>query len=213
MILIPILGFHSGYRSSSLSLSPAQRRRENNYFRTPPISREKHKITTNLIDGSRVAGHVYKHLQEDDSTDMESIRRWNFFLFSFVSFVMFVWSQRRKFSLPPLRWGQITAWVIQTAGLTEVKLGWQKDNFGRNEFMTEMLWVQIREQAYEIWSREINEICWALLQLGLSQLIWRTHLIPTVSWCWGSPRYESACNPLSCCCEWKCVWYAWFHQG
>ncbi|KAM9336279.1 pro-neuregulin-3, membrane-bound isoform [Symphorus nematophorus] len=63
------------FRSSSLSLSPAQQRRENNYFRTPPISRGKHKITTNLIDGSRVAGHVYKHLQEDESADVESIRR------------------------------------------------------------------------------------------------------------------------------------------
>ncbi|XP_071318833.1 pro-neuregulin-3, membrane-bound isoform isoform X1 [Trachinotus anak] len=63
------------FRSSSLSLSPAQQRREANYFRTPPISRGKHKISTNLIDGSRVAGHVYKHLQEDESTDMESIRR------------------------------------------------------------------------------------------------------------------------------------------
>ncbi|XP_070708450.1 pro-neuregulin-3, membrane-bound isoform [Pempheris klunzingeri] len=63
------------FRSSSLSLSPAQQWRDTSYFRTPPISRGKHKITTNLIDGSRVAGHVYKHLQEDESTDMESIRR------------------------------------------------------------------------------------------------------------------------------------------
>ncbi|KAI3365252.1 hypothetical protein L3Q82_010344 [Scortum barcoo] len=63
------------FRSSSLSLSPAQQRRETNYFRTPPVSRGKHKITTNLIDGSRVAGPVYKHLQEDESTDIESIRR------------------------------------------------------------------------------------------------------------------------------------------
>ncbi|XP_029312962.1 uncharacterized protein LOC115025063 [Cottoperca gobio] len=63
------------FRSSSLSLSPARQRRETNYFRTPPISRGKHKISTNLIDGSRVAGHVYKHLQEDESTDMEFIRR------------------------------------------------------------------------------------------------------------------------------------------
>ncbi|XP_037610628.1 pro-neuregulin-3, membrane-bound isoform [Sebastes umbrosus] len=63
------------FRSSSLSLSPARQRRETNYFRTPPISRGKHKISTNLTDGSRVNGHVYKHLQEDESTDMESIRR------------------------------------------------------------------------------------------------------------------------------------------
>ncbi|XP_029978006.1 pro-neuregulin-3, membrane-bound isoform isoform X2 [Sphaeramia orbicularis] len=63
------------FRSSSLSLSPAQQRREANNFRTPPVSRGKHKLSTNLIDGSRVAGHVYKHLQEDESTDMESIRR------------------------------------------------------------------------------------------------------------------------------------------
>ncbi|TKS89610.1 hypothetical protein D9C73_023738 [Collichthys lucidus] len=62
-------------RSSSLSLSPAQQRRENTYFRTPPISRGKHKLSTNLIDGSRASGHVYKHLQEDESTDIESIKR------------------------------------------------------------------------------------------------------------------------------------------
>ncbi|KAK5850874.1 hypothetical protein PBY51_001712 [Eleginops maclovinus] len=63
------------FRSSSLSLSPARQRRESNYFRTPPVSRGKHKISTNLIDGSRAAGHVYKHLQEDESTDIEFIRR------------------------------------------------------------------------------------------------------------------------------------------
>ncbi|XP_020498417.1 pro-neuregulin-3, membrane-bound isoform [Labrus bergylta] len=63
------------FRSSSLSLSPAQRRRETNYFRTPPVSRGKHKFTTNLIEGTRASSHIYKHLQEDDSTDMESIRR------------------------------------------------------------------------------------------------------------------------------------------
>ncbi|CAJ1081040.1 pro-neuregulin-3%2C membrane-bound isoform [Xyrichtys novacula] len=63
------------FRSSSLSLSPAQHRRETSYFRTPPVSRGKHKITTNLMDGSRAGSHVYKHLQEDESTDIESIRR------------------------------------------------------------------------------------------------------------------------------------------
>ncbi|XP_005804447.2 pro-neuregulin-3, membrane-bound isoform-like [Xiphophorus maculatus] len=63
------------FRSSSLSLSPAQQRREVNHFRTPPISRGKHKISTSLIDSTRVTGHVYKHLQEDESTDMEPIRR------------------------------------------------------------------------------------------------------------------------------------------
>ncbi|XP_076008273.1 pro-neuregulin-3, membrane-bound isoform [Genypterus blacodes] len=60
------------FRSSSLSLSPAQQRKETN-FRTPPISRGKHKLSTNLLDGSR--GHVYKHLQEDEPTDAEPIRR------------------------------------------------------------------------------------------------------------------------------------------
>ncbi|XP_041671030.1 pro-neuregulin-3, membrane-bound isoform [Cheilinus undulatus] len=63
------------FRSSSLSLSPAQQRRESSYFRTPPVSRGKHKITANLIDGSRAGSRVYKHLQEDESTEMESIRR------------------------------------------------------------------------------------------------------------------------------------------
>ncbi|TNN50275.1 hypothetical protein EYF80_039500 [Liparis tanakae] len=63
------------FRSNSLSLSPAQQRRETSFFRTPPISRGKHKISTNLMDGSRGNGHVYKHLQEDEPTDVESIMR------------------------------------------------------------------------------------------------------------------------------------------
>ncbi|CAN9509245.1 unnamed protein product [Ophioblennius macclurei] len=74
-ILSKALSKGKRFRSSSLSLSPAQQRRETNYFRTPPISRGKNKISTNLIDGSRAAGHAYKHLQEDDATDVESIRR------------------------------------------------------------------------------------------------------------------------------------------
>ncbi|XP_069011668.1 LOW QUALITY PROTEIN: pro-neuregulin-3, membrane-bound isoform [Embiotoca jacksoni] len=74
-ILSKALSKGKRFRSSSLSLSPAQQRRETNYFRTPPISRGKHKLSTNLIDGSRAAGHVYKHLQEDEPTDMDSIRR------------------------------------------------------------------------------------------------------------------------------------------
>ncbi|KAM4524790.1 pro-neuregulin-3, membrane-bound isoform [Odontesthes bonariensis] len=74
-ILSKALSKGKRFRSSSLSLSPALQRREPTHFRTPPISRGRHKISTNLIDGSRVSGHVYKHLQEDESTDMESIRR------------------------------------------------------------------------------------------------------------------------------------------
>ncbi|XP_028991335.1 pro-neuregulin-3, membrane-bound isoform isoform X2 [Betta splendens] len=62
-------------RSSSLSLSPAQQRRHANYFRTPPTARGKHKIPASLLDGPRAAGHVYKHLQEDESADVESIKR------------------------------------------------------------------------------------------------------------------------------------------
>ncbi|CAG5906332.1 unnamed protein product [Menidia menidia] len=74
-ILSKALSKGKRFRSSSLSLSPAQQRREATHFRTPPISRGRNKVTTNLIDGSRVVGHVYKHLQEDESTDTESIRR------------------------------------------------------------------------------------------------------------------------------------------
>jgi len=59
--------------------------------------------------------------------------------------------------------------------------------------MTEILSVQIRELPYEIWSREINEMCSALIQLGLPQLIWRTHLIPTVQ------RYHDAEEDTSVC--------------
>ncbi|KAM6897012.1 uncharacterized protein nrg3b [Xenentodon cancila] len=74
-ILSKALSKGKRFRSSSLSFSPALQRKEANHFRTPPISRGKHKISTNLIDGSRVAGHIYKHLQEDDSTEVESLRR------------------------------------------------------------------------------------------------------------------------------------------
>lgn len=45
---------------------------------------------------------------------------------------------------------------MQTSGAAEVKFGWQEDHFRRIEFTSEMLPVQIREPAYEIWSREIN---------------------------------------------------------
>lgn len=101
MILTHLFCMLSGFRSSSLSLSPALQRRETNYFRTPPISRGKHKIPTNLIDGSRVAGHVYKHLQEDESSDMESIRRWNYFFVSLLVLSCLFEPAKRKFSSPP----------------------------------------------------------------------------------------------------------------
>lgn len=178
--MLTLLVFPSDYRSSSLSLSPAQQRRENNYFRTPPVSRGRHKIATNLMDGSRVAGHVYKHLQEDESTDIESIRRWSSFCILLVLSCLF--DPRGGNSLCPpltLRSNSRLTDTDPRTSVTEVKLEWQKDNFWRNEFMTEMLSVQVREQAYEIWSGEINEICCALLQLGLSQLIWRADLILT----------------------------------
>lgn len=145
-VIFTLLGFASLYRSSSLSLSPAQRRRETNYLRTPPISREKHKITTNLLDGSRATGHVYKHLQEDDLTDMESIRRWNFY---FLLFMLLFDPEGANLFNPLLHWGHITSSVIQRVRLTEVKLCWQKDNFRRNEFRTEKHRVQICELAYE----------------------------------------------------------------
>ncbi|XP_062415851.1 LOW QUALITY PROTEIN: pro-neuregulin-3, membrane-bound isoform [Pungitius pungitius] len=74
-ILIRALSKGKRFRSSSLSLSPGQRRRETSHFRTPPVSRGKHKISTNLLEGSRANGHVYKHLQEDEPTDVESVRR------------------------------------------------------------------------------------------------------------------------------------------
>ncbi|XP_067101183.1 pro-neuregulin-3, membrane-bound isoform [Osmerus mordax] len=52
------------FRSSSLSLSPAQQHREANH----PGTRGK----SLLIGGARVAGHAYKHLQEVDCTEMEA---------------------------------------------------------------------------------------------------------------------------------------------
>ncbi|XP_024141586.1 pro-neuregulin-3, membrane-bound isoform isoform X1 [Oryzias melastigma] len=76
-ILSKALSKGKRFRSSSLSLSPALQRKEASHFRTPPISRGKHKVPTNLLEGSRGSGHVYKHLQEDESTDVESVRRCN----------------------------------------------------------------------------------------------------------------------------------------
>ncbi|XP_077405973.1 pro-neuregulin-3, membrane-bound isoform isoform X2 [Vanacampus margaritifer] len=63
------------FRSNSLSFSPALRRKETNHFRTPPISRGKMKLPSNLVDASRASGHIYKHLQEEEPTDVESLRR------------------------------------------------------------------------------------------------------------------------------------------
>lgn len=86
----------SGCRSSSLSLSPALSRREVSLFRTPPISSGKPKISSSLLEGTRKAGHVYKHLQEDDSTDMDSMKRYFFVWF-------FIWSPtKEKLSLGQL---------------------------------------------------------------------------------------------------------------
>lgn len=59
------------FRSSSLSLSPAQQRRETGHFHTPPTPRGRHK----LMEGARVTGHSYRHLQEEDTADMESVKR------------------------------------------------------------------------------------------------------------------------------------------
>ncbi|XP_072311984.1 LOW QUALITY PROTEIN: pro-neuregulin-3, membrane-bound isoform [Eucyclogobius newberryi] len=64
------------FRSSSLSLSPAQQRRESGgYFCTPPVPRGRPKLSTGLMEGARVTGNSYRHLQEDDAADMESVRR------------------------------------------------------------------------------------------------------------------------------------------
>lgn len=63
------------FRSGSLSLSPAKHRRENGVFRTPPFPREKPRITGHIMEGPRMAGHVYRHLQEDEFPDSEAIKR------------------------------------------------------------------------------------------------------------------------------------------
>lgn len=63
------------FRSSSLSLSPAQQRRETGHFHTPPTPRGRHKLQCSLMEGTKVTGHSYRHLQEEDAADMESIKR------------------------------------------------------------------------------------------------------------------------------------------
>lgn len=62
------------FRSSSLSLSPAQQRRETGHFHTPPAPRGRHKLQSSLMEGSRLTGHSYRHLEEDP-TDMENTKR------------------------------------------------------------------------------------------------------------------------------------------
>ncbi|XP_061822710.2 pro-neuregulin-3, membrane-bound isoform isoform X2 [Nerophis lumbriciformis] len=65
------------FRSNSLSLSPALKRKESNHVRTPPVSGRKLKLPSGL------ASHVYKHLQEEEEeeeeeeepTHLESLRR------------------------------------------------------------------------------------------------------------------------------------------
>ncbi|XP_061562737.1 pro-neuregulin-3, membrane-bound isoform isoform X1 [Phycodurus eques] len=63
------------FRSNSLSLSPALRRKETCHFRTPAVSRGKLKLPSNLAEASRVSAHVYKHLLEEEPADLESLRR------------------------------------------------------------------------------------------------------------------------------------------
>ncbi|KAJ0060453.1 hypothetical protein NL108_011904 [Boleophthalmus pectinirostris] len=63
------------FRSSSLSLSPAQQRKESSDFSTPPVPRGRHKLSSGLMEGARVTGTSYRHLQEDNAADMESVRR------------------------------------------------------------------------------------------------------------------------------------------
>ncbi|KAK0136830.1 Pro-neuregulin-3, membrane-bound isoform [Merluccius polli] len=61
------------FRSSSLSISPAQERRGGTYCQTPPTSRGK----CGLLDGARVTGRAYSHLDEAEVMDREaeSLRR------------------------------------------------------------------------------------------------------------------------------------------
>ncbi|XP_041939651.1 pro-neuregulin-3, membrane-bound isoform isoform X2 [Alosa sapidissima] len=62
-------------RSKSLSVSPSQKRRSCNNRSashwTPPIGRTRH----NLIGGARDSGHAYRHLQEVETPETESLKR------------------------------------------------------------------------------------------------------------------------------------------
>ncbi|XP_076154901.1 pro-neuregulin-3, membrane-bound isoform [Alosa pseudoharengus] len=62
-------------RSKSLSVSPSQKRRSFNNRSashwTPPIGRTRH----NLIGGARDSGHAYRHLQEVETPETESLKR------------------------------------------------------------------------------------------------------------------------------------------
>ncbi|XP_061666858.1 uncharacterized protein nrg3b isoform X2 [Syngnathoides biaculeatus] len=63
------------FRSNSLSLSPAPRRKDGGHFRTPPVCRGKLRLPFNLAEASRGYGRVYKHLQEEEPAYVESLRR------------------------------------------------------------------------------------------------------------------------------------------
>ncbi|KAG7266011.1 hypothetical protein CRUP_005294 [Coryphaenoides rupestris] len=56
------------FRSSSLSISPAQEHRGGTYCQTLPTSRGKH----GLLDGARVSGRAYSHLDEAEVMDKEA---------------------------------------------------------------------------------------------------------------------------------------------
>ncbi|CAL8281762.1 unnamed protein product [Merluccius merluccius] len=61
------------FRSSLLSISPAQERRGGTYCQTPPTSRGK----CGLLDGARVTGRAYSHLDAAEvmNREAESLRR------------------------------------------------------------------------------------------------------------------------------------------
>jgi len=58
----------SAHRSGSLSVSPAQEHRGGTYCQTLPTSRGKH----GLLDGARVSGRAYSHLDEAEVVDKEA---------------------------------------------------------------------------------------------------------------------------------------------
>lgn len=73
-------------------------------------------------------------------------------------------SLKRKVSLYFLHWHHIISSVAQTSGLTEVKLLHQRGDFGRNEGNCKSQ-INSKDFSQKAESKEINEICHALVQL------------------------------------------------
>ncbi|XP_053720571.1 pro-neuregulin-3, membrane-bound isoform isoform X1 [Synchiropus splendidus] len=73
--LFRILAAGKNFRKGSLTFYPIQRQKEISVFSTPPISRGKLKLLTNLSDKVAKCRHFYRPLQDDETSDQGPVLR------------------------------------------------------------------------------------------------------------------------------------------